>query len=78
MTIEWRPPFASHVKGTYEPRRWDPVLAKHDPQVVDLLCEECRDTHRVVCEQGRPRERIATFARLHLHGDALAKVSLKP
>ncbi len=73
---EWSPPNATHVKGVYDRRVWDPATNAHEPQIVDMECTACGAKHRVTCEQGRPREHIATFARVHFHADALAPVKL--
>lgn len=70
--LTWTPEYAQHVTGAFDRRVWDPVLLKHEPQTVFIVCKHCGATHQVVCAQGRPLGHIATFARVHLHTDPLA------
>ena len=68
---EYRPKWAPHVVGMFVERVVDPETGEPDPQVVDLKCEVCGDTHRVECRSGQPREKVAKYALGHVHRDVM-------
>ncbi len=70
MALEFRPRWAAHVVGTYEPRAYDED-GTPEPQRIDMRCETCGDTHRVTCPSGAVRAWVNKFATLHLHKDVL-------
>lgn len=68
---EWSPEYAPHVRGRYTERVWDPVLRAHEEQRVEARCEVCGQEWKGWCTSGHVRDKVATFARLHLHRDPL-------
>jgi hypothetical protein len=67
----YRPKWAPHVQGQIGERD------DEGEQLVLLTCDLCRDASRKVCRSAMPRQHVASYARAHLHRDALA-VSKKP
>jgi hypothetical protein len=70
---EWRPPFAPHVVGWFEPR---PASRDLNPgetpeQKWRVRCETCGDVFQGACSTGAIRTHIARFAAAHLHRDPL-------
>jgi hypothetical protein len=76
--LEYRPKFAPHVVGTYPPREWDEDEGEWGEQRVELACERCGQTHRVVCTSGRVRDQVARFALGHVHQDPFGTRVPKP
>jgi hypothetical protein len=70
--LEFRPDFAPHVVGRFEPRRFDLVDMAWDEQRIELECERCGSKMEKRCASGRPREHVARFALGHLHRDPFA------
>ena len=68
----YSPLYALHVKGRYTPREY--VDGKHEPQIVEAVCETCGQRYRAECRQGQPRAHVSRFARLHLHRHPLAPI----
>lgn len=56
-----------HVEGRYTERVYDSASQTFETQDVEATCRICGDKHRMKCDSGRVRERIARFASLHLH-----------
>lgn len=80
-TVEWRPQFATHVRGEYETREWEHEMLPDGsiarlpmPQTVRMHCEHCGHRWATVCSTGQVRSQIARYARLHLHRDPFAPV----
>ena len=69
---EWRPPFAMHVVGSYEPRVFNKDVGMYEPQVIRMHCENCGTKWNTVCSTGQVRAQIARFAARHLHRDPFA------
>ena len=67
--IEWRPMWAEHVIGRYEPRQYDHETRTAYPQLITMDCEKCSAHFQFVCTSGAVRSRISKFAILHLHRD---------
>jgi hypothetical protein len=69
--MEYRPNFAQHVVGSFEPRRYDEEDQTWEPQQIEIRCERCGDATRKICTSGHPREWVSHYAVLHLHRDPL-------
>ena len=69
---QWRPPFASHVVGSYTKRELDPETGQHESQKWKARCERCGQSYEGWCDSGQVRRHIARFATQHLHADPLA------
>lgn len=67
---QWRPPFAPHVLGEYERRRFDED-GLPEPQLVVAVCEKCGARWQTQCSTGQVRTHISRFATIHLHRDPL-------
>ena len=65
--IFWSPPWAPHVQGRYEMRRYDAELKRFEPQLVVAVCTNCGHDWRASCESGLVRDHISRFAAIHLH-----------
>lgn len=63
--LSWSPSWASHVVGHYEPRHYDMVDGKFEPQSFRAICNKCGIVIRGICESGNVRQRIAKFAVEH-------------
>ena len=72
-STEYRPKWASHVKGTYSERQYDEGGIP-EPQLVQCWCEwpECGAYWQIHCETGATRAHIARFASVHIHKDVFA------
>jgi hypothetical protein len=70
---EYRPAWAPHVCGTY-PERESDGEGGWEPQPIELRCERCGETNRVVCARNAPRQWVVTFAYRY---DALNPTFLK-
>lgn len=70
--VRWSPPWATHVIGAIEPRRWNAEDRRHEPQRVEIVCGVCGATWQALCEQGRPLEHVQKFAVAHAHRDPFA------
>lgn len=73
--LEWRPPWALHVKGEYTPRERGPS-GFCEPQRVRMVCEfelspgqRCGQTWQTTCASGNVRSHINNFAKAHAHFD---------
>lgn len=73
----YSPTWAPHVVGTYPERVIDRETGEADPQLVEMVCTICRDTHRVKCTTGAVRQWILRFAANHIHRDPLAPIPKK-
>lgn len=71
---EYRPPWATHVRGTIYPPD------DGGSRVIEMHCEHvgCNGYFRVTCNSGRVKQHIANFAQSHLHRDALTKPTKNP
>ena len=71
--VRYSPAFAPHVEGTYTPREYDPVLARHEPQTVRAKCTRCGEEYGPAeCQSGRVRQHIDNWAvGNHLHRDPM-------
>ena len=67
---EWRPDWARHVVGRYEPRRYED--GQPLPQKVVMHCETCGADWQAECPSGNVRRHIQNFAHAHAHRDPLA------
>lgn len=68
----WTPPYAPHVEGRYTELEIDPDTNQPLEQRVSAMCRQCgAEWGPVTCTSGMVRQHIATFARVHLHRDAL-------
>jgi hypothetical protein len=67
--LEYRPPFAEHVVGSYPERRWDPQANGWEEQKIAIRCETCGESTQRACSSGMAREHVSRFAILHLHRD---------
>jgi len=66
--IEYRPGWASHVRGSFTKRVVGPD-GRPEEQVVEMVCETCGGYWRTACNSGMVRGHVDTFARQHLHAD---------
>jgi len=66
--VEYRPQWASHVRGSYTKRVVGPD-GRPEEQIVEMTCETCRAYWRTACNSGMVRGHVDTFARQHLHAD---------
>jgi hypothetical protein len=48
-----------------------------EAQQVEGVCSVCNTQWKTTCSSGHPRERIATFARVHLHRDPLTPTRIE-
>lgn len=66
---EYTVPFAQHVKGRIERRKFKDKLP--EPQKVYCKCEQCGRTWQTTCSGGTPRAWVQSFATKggHLHRD---------
>lgn len=62
--VEYRPKFAPHVVGTFEPS-----VLRSAPTNVFMKCETCHETITWRCAS--PRERVRKFALMHQHRDPM-------
>lgn len=69
--LSFRPPFAPHVEGVYDERRYDPEARAWEEQKIEITCEVCSTVHKVTCTTGLAREHVNRFARVHVHRDPL-------
>lgn len=67
--IEYRPNWAKHCIGIYQPRSFDPETGELEEQKIELTCEKCGTVAKATCKRGNPREHVAHFAIAHLHKD---------
>lgn len=66
---QYRPHFAPHVLGEYEPRTFNDEVKMHNPQTIRMKCEQCGTKWATVCSTGQVRVHIQRFAVRHLHRD---------
>ena len=71
--VPYSPAFAPHVLGTYTPREYDPIAAKHEPQTVRATCTKCGEVYGPAeCASGRVRQHVDAWAVAgHLHRDPM-------
>lgn len=68
--VEYRPPHAPHVRGSYNERTVD-LDGMPEEQDVHAVCEVCQATFQRKCASGNVRAWIARFGVVHLHRDPL-------
>lgn len=67
MTEEYRPRWATHVRGTWGEPEEGPTGAQE--WRMTFLCEHCGESTRAICTTGQVRQKVAAFAIDHLHRD---------
>ncbi len=73
--LDWSPPWAPHVKGSYTVRvRGESGFC--EPQKIRMQCDfelepgrTCGATWQTVCTSGNVRSHINNFAKAHAHQD---------
>lgn len=68
--VDFSPPWAPHVKGSYTDRTFDEDGLPEE-QKVRATCTVCGTVFQRTCASGQVRTHITTFARLHVHRDPL-------
>jgi hypothetical protein len=66
VVVEWSPPNAPHVSGSWSPRAFD-SYGLPIPQRVECRCSTCGQTWGTLCGSGLVRAHVQRFALAHLH-----------